>query len=101
MPGYDFQFSSAVTVENIYGPMEDTWVTAFETFMDSLLGVPNQLFYENGEYVRYYPGMELERGLKTWWSLNYKNHEWPAGTTCNWSGTEPFYGGPATVQIQP
>ena len=93
LPDYNFRLSSAVVVENINGPMEDTWGLGFLPFTDDPFGIYNQ--------GSYYPLMELERGLKSWWSLNYKNQELPDGTSCSWSGTEPSYTGPVTVEIQP
>ena len=95
---YVFNFSSDVTVENIYGPLQDVWGQAFGNSVTATDGVANQPIYENGGYNDYYPGMYTERGLLSWWYTHYENPEWPVGTTCDRSGA-PNLTGPVAVEI--
>jgi hypothetical protein len=96
---YDFNVSSSVTVENIYGPLEDVWGMAFGNSVSGIRGVMNQLVYEGGEYVTYYLLMDNERGVPSWWSTHFEDAAWPAGTTCDESGAQPNLSGPVAVEF--
>jgi len=96
---YDFKFSSSVTVGNIYGPLTDVWGWGFETTTYPITGGFNQMAYENGQYIDYYPGMYTERGLKSWWYNYFENPEWPNGTSCDSSTATPNLTGPAPVEF--